>query len=204
MNVSPETLRAAEQAYPAFAPALREVAALARRGGALVAIDGRSGSGKTTLAALLARVFGCPVVHTDDYYLAFDCRAPGWQQTPAANMDLARLRAEVLDPLRAGRAGVSRPYDCHRGQFGPAAALPAGALTVLEGSYAHHPALGPYTLRVFLTCEPAVQAARLQAREGGNFEMFRTRWVPLEEGYLQAYGIEAAADLVLHTDASGG
>ena len=77
MNVSPETLRAAEQAYPAFAPALREVAALARRGGALVAIDGRSGSGKTTLAALLARVFGCPVVHTDDYYLAFDCRAPG-------------------------------------------------------------------------------------------------------------------------------
>src|SRR5699024_12105730 len=41
MNVSPETLRAAEQAYPAFAPALREVAALARRGGALVAIDGR-------------------------------------------------------------------------------------------------------------------------------------------------------------------
>ena len=119
-------------------------------------------------------------------------------------MDLARLRAEVLDPLRAGRAGVSRPYDCHRGQFGPAAALPAGALTVLEGSYAHHPALGPYTLRVFLTCAPAVQAARLQAREGGNFEMFRTRWVPLEEGYLQAYGIEAAAGLVLHTDASGG
>ena len=47
-------------------------------------------------------------------------------------------------------------------------------------------------------------AARLQAREGGNFEMFRTRWVPLEEGYLQAYGIEAAADLVLRTDASGG
>ena len=84
------------------------------------------------------------------------------------------------------------------------AALPAGALTVLEGSYAHHPALGPYTLRVFLTCAPAVQAARLQARGGGNFEMFRTRWVPLEEGYLQAYGIEAAADLVLHTDASGG
>ena len=171
---------------------------------ALAAVDGRCGSGKTTLGALLAAVFGCAVVHTDDYYLPFARRAPGWEHTPAANMDLARLRAEVLDPLRAGRAGVSRPYDCHRGQFGPAAALPAGALTVLEGSYAHHPALGPYTLRVFLTCEPAVQAARLQAREGGNFEMFRTRWVPLEEGYLQAYGIEAAADLVLHTDASGG
>lgn len=188
--------------YPVFAPALQAVADL--DAGALVAVDGRCGSGKTTLGALLAAVFGCAVVHTDDYYLPFARRAPGWEHTPAANMDLARLRAEVLDPLRAGRAGVSRPYDCHRGQFGPVAALPAGALTVLEGSYAHHPALGPYTLRVFLTCEPAVQAARLQAREGGNFEMFRTRWVPLEEGYLQAYGIEAAADLVLHTDASGG
>ena len=188
--------------YPVFAPALQAVADL--DAGALVAVDGRCGSGKTTLGALLAAVFGCAVVHTDDYYLPFARRAPGWEHTPAANMDLARLRAEVLDPLRAGRAAVSRPYDCHRGQFGPAAALPAGALTVLEGSYAHHPALGPYTLRVFLTCEPAVQAARLQAREGGNFEMFRTRWVPLEEGYLQAYGVEAAADLVLHTDASGG
>ena len=197
MNVSPETLRAAEQAYPAFAPALREVAALARRGGALVAIDGRSGSGKTTLAALLARVFGCPVVHTDDYYLALDCRAPGWQQTSVANMDLARLRLEVLDPLRAGRPAACRPYNAHEDRWGESYQIPAGRLVLCEGSYAMHPALGAYDLTLFVTCLPAVQESRLRAREGRRYDTFRARWVPLEEAYYRQYGIPARADLIL-------
>ena len=62
--------------YPVFAPALQAVADL--DAGALVAVDGRCGSGKTTLGTLLAAVFGCAVVHTDDYYLPFARRAPGW------------------------------------------------------------------------------------------------------------------------------
>ena len=67
---------AACRRYPVFAPALQAVADL--DAGALVAVDGRCGSGKTTLGALLAAVFGCAVVHTDDYYLPFARRAPGW------------------------------------------------------------------------------------------------------------------------------
>ena len=148
-----------------------------------------------------------PLCIRTDYYLPFARRAPRLgAHPPPPTWTLARLPRRSAGPRCApGAPAVSRTYDCHsRPNSAPRPALPAGALTILEGSYAHHPALGPYTLRVFLTCEPTVQAARLQAREGGNFEMFRTRWVPLEEGYLQAYGIEAAADLVLHTDASGG
>lgn len=186
--------------HPAFAPVLRAAKALAERGGpALVAIDGRCGAGKTALAAALARELGCAVVHTDDFYLPFARRDPAWQSTPAANMDFARLRAQVLDPLRAGRAASYRPYNCHNDTMGEARALPAGALTILEGSYSHHPDLGAYDLRVFVTCAPDEQARRLRAREGTAWPGFQARWIPLEEGYFHKWGIPAKADMVLDT-----
>ena len=65
----------------------------------LIALDGRCGSGKTTLAAQLAEQFpGSAVFHTDDYYLPPAQRIPNWAETPCANMDLTRLREEVLVP----------------------------------------------------------------------------------------------------------
>ena len=71
----------------------------------LVALDGRCGSGKTTLAAQLARQFPQSItVHTDDFYLPPASRVANWEQIPCANMDLARLRAQVLTPARAGQA----------------------------------------------------------------------------------------------------
>lgn len=167
---------------------------------AIVAVDGRCGSGKTALGVALGRAFGCPVVHTDDYYLPFARRAQNWQATPAANMDFARLHTEVLDPLRAGRPGVYRAYDCHADCFGAETPLPAGPLLVLEGSYSHHPILGGYDLTVFVTCSTACQEQRLRLREGANYDMFRSCWIPLEEGYFTVFDIENKADCVVNTD----
>ena len=63
----------------------------------VLALDGRCGSGKTTMAAALAEQFPDSIVlHTDDFYLPPADRVPGWEQTPCANMDFARLRDEVL------------------------------------------------------------------------------------------------------------
>ena len=68
----------------------------------VLALDGRCGSGKTTMAAALAEQFPDSIVmHTDDFYLPPADRVPGWEQTPCANMNLARLRDEVLAPSRA-------------------------------------------------------------------------------------------------------
>lgn len=176
------------------------VQALAESGrAAVVAVDGRCGSGKTALGTALGRAFGCPVVHTDDYYLPFARRSQNWQATPAANMDFARLRAEVLDPLRAGQPAVYRPYDCHADCFGAEVPLPARRLLVLEGSYSHHPILGGYDMTVFVTCPPQCQAERLHTREGENYDMFRSCWVPLEEGYFAVFDIENKADCVVNT-----
>ena len=134
---------------------------------AVLAIDGRCGSGKTTLAALLAQTLPCRVVHMDDFYLPFAARRPDWRTTPLGNMDLGRLRREVLEPARLGEEIAYHAYDCPHDALRPALLLPPRPLTVVEGSYSLAPALRPYyDLTVFLTCSQAEQAARPQAREG--------------------------------------
>lgn len=81
----------------------------------LVALDGRCGSGKTTLAAQLARQFPQSItVHTDDFYLSPASRVANWEQIPCANMDLERLRAQVLTPARAGRQSPTVPTPAGR------------------------------------------------------------------------------------------
>ncbi len=169
-------------------------------GPAVVAIDGRCGSGKTALAELIGSLFPCQTVHTDDFYLPFDRRRNDWREGIAGNMDLSRLREEVLLPLRAGRAVRYRPYSCQSGQFGAPVELEPGRLTVVEGSYSHHPTLaGAYDLKIFLTCPAQVQAARLQAREGEDFPAFQRLWMPLEERYFAACAVQSRSDLVLDT-----
>ena len=133
---------------------------LARLPNAVLAIDGRCGSGKTTLAALLAQTLPCRVVHTDDFYLPFAARRPDWRTTPLGNMDLDRLRREVLEPARRGEEIVYRAYDCPHDVLRPAALLPPRPLTVVEGSYSLAPALRPaMTSRSF---SPARRRSRLR------------------------------------------
>ena len=99
----------------------------------LVALDGRCGSGKTTLAAQLAEPFpGSAVFHTDDYYLPPAQRSPNWAETPCANMDLTRLREEVLVPAQAGAAVRSRAYSCREGSYLPEQCVPPAPLYILE------------------------------------------------------------------------
>lgn len=171
----------------------------------VLALDGRCGSGKTTLANALARQFPASVVlHTDDFYLPPAQRAHGWEQTPCANMDLARLRDEALRPAYAGQTVDYRAYSCREGAYQPAVQLPAQPLVILEGSYSHHPLLRPCeTLRVFVTCSKDEQVRRLQEREGERYANFAARWVPLEEGYFARYGIAESADFVVETTHGG-
>ena len=170
----------------------------------VLALDGRCGSGKTTLAnALAAQVPGCTLLRTDDFYLPPAQRCPDWAHTPCANMDLARLREELLRPARAGEPVFYRPYSCREGAYRPGQCIPAQPLSIVEGSYSHHPLLaGCYDLKVFVTCSPAEQTRRLQAREGERYPGFAARWIPLEEGYFAQYRIEETADLAVDTTAA--
>ena len=167
----------------------------------VLALDGRCGSGKTTLANTLARQFPASItLHTDEFYLPPDQRIRGWEKTPCANMDLARLRDEVLAPARAGKPVLYRAYSCREGAYLPPIPCQPARLVLVEGSYSHHPLLAGYeTLRVFVTCSKEEQTRRLQAREGERYANFAARWIPLEEGYFAQYRIEETTDLAVDT-----
>ena len=184
----------------AAAPIVQAALAAAKDAPVLLGIDGRCGSGKTTLANWLAQQLHCPVLHTDDFYLPLSSRCENWQQQPGANMDFYRLRQEVLQPLLCAQPAQYRAYSCAAGAFLPPTPLPDAPLTILEGSYSLHPALQTeFAVRVFVTCPPDVQAARLQAREGARYTQFVQRWIPLEEGYFAAHDPAARCDFVLDT-----
>ena len=96
----------------------------------VLALDGRCGSGKTTLANTLARQFPASItLHTDDFYLPPAQRIRGWEKTPCANMDLARLRDEALRPAYEGQPVQYRAYSCREGAYLPARELAAQPLT---------------------------------------------------------------------------
>ena len=174
-----------------FLPALALMESAAAKGEpAIVAIDGRCGSGKTSLARLAKEKLRCAVAHTDDFYLPEAERINDWARTPCANMDLARLRREVLEPFRAGEPVLYRPYRCGDGTYGEAVTLPAGGLLLVEGSYAHHPGLADlYDGKVFLTCDSRTQRRRLGKREGSRLSVFEKVWIPLEERYIRQFSI---------------
>lgn len=167
----------------------------------IVAIDGRCGSGKTGLARLIAQLFPCSVFHMDDFFLPFDKRTPQRLAQPGGNVDYERVLSEVLEPLSRGQDVVYRPFDCGTGGLLASRTVPFSPLTVLEGSYSHHPALAErYDLKLFLTCTQKEQRRRLLQREGTQgLSPFLERWIPLEEQYFSACHIEEESDLTVDT-----
>ncbi len=188
--------------YADFFPVLGELYKLAEKAGEgkhmTVAIDGRCGSGKTTFAGLISRLLPCNVVHMDDFYLPMEQRADNWAETPGGNMDFARLRSEILLPALAGECVCYRPYSCRKGELEETVRLPPCGLTIVEGSYSHHPLLAEaYDLKIFLTCSKQEQIRRLKAREGEYFSAFEQRWIPMEENYFFSCDVEAKSDMIL-------
>ena len=79
------------------------------------------------------------------------------------------------------------------------------AVTLVEGSYSCHPQLwNYYGLRLFLTVDPQEQLRRIRLRSGPEaLEVFRTRWIPLEEQYFRAFSIPERCDARFSTDGMG-
>jgi uridine kinase len=167
----------------------RRIDALAENSRLLIAIDGRCGSGKSSLAQLIASVYGAMVVHMDDFFQTERQKAAD-ERAVVANIDGARLMA-ALNPLSRGEPFEIRPYDCLTDEFLPPRLLRPGRVNVVEGSYCLHPAIRlDYGLKIFLTVDPETQKARLKARNPELYDRFVAEWIPQEEAYFKAYGIE--------------
>lgn len=163
----------------------------------IIAIDGRCASGKTSFATMLSCALGCPVVHTDDFYLPLARRNEEIMKDYFGHMDLARLGAEVLVPFSEGKSISYRPFSCKSQSFLDEIKIDAPRALIIEGTYSLFPTLSPYyDIRIFLDTDR--QKERLIEREGEEgYLRFASLWIPREEEYLKEVNPKALCDLVI-------
>lgn len=174
---------------------------LAQDGRALIVVDGPCAAGKTTLAACLAKLYQTAPLSLDDFFLPPEMRTAQRLSQPGGNVHWERFLAEVLRPLCAGEVFSFHRFCCRTGQMEAQLHIPT-PVTVIEGSYSHHPAFAEmyqslHAIRLWLDVGEEEQLRRLQNRNAEMLQMFRTRWIPLEKTYREAYHIREKADLRL-------
>lgn len=155
----------------------------------LVAIDGRCGSGKSSLSQLISSAYGAVVLHMDDFFQTEQQKAAG-ERAPVANIDGPRLKA-ALTPLSKGEPFEFRPYDCLTGEYLPPRFIHPGRMAVVEGSYCLHPKIRlDYDVKIFLTIDYKTQLERIKVRNPDLYDRFVAEWIPNEEKYFRAFGIQ--------------
>lgn len=160
----------------------------------LIGVDGHAGSGKTTFAGELAAALGgAPVLHLDD--IATHDELFAWT---------GRLLPQVIEPLRRGETAHYRPYDWRAHAFGPARALSAAPVVVIEGVGAGRRSLRPHLARLLwmeLPHEEAWRRGRL--RDGPEQRDFWHRWVAEEREHFTKDPSRPFADLLVRQGPDG-
>jgi uridine kinase len=172
----------------------------------VIAIDGHGAAGKSTIAAVVAQETGAALVHTDDF---FDARpaAPAVpeEQGLSGYYDWRRLRAEALEPLRAGRAAEFRRFDWERGRgLDGTVCLAPGPLIVLEGVFSASPQLSDLVDRsVFVDTPEPERLRRLRAQTTPS--EWDDQWLIAEQAYFRLIRPPCSFDLIISgTPAKGG
>lgn len=167
----------------------------------IAAIDGRCASGKTTLAEHLSREIDCNVFHMDDFFLRPEQRTERRLNELGGNVDYERFINEVLEPVFQGRNFSYRPYSCKTGELAAPVKVEDKSVNIVEGAYSCHPAmLERYDLRIFLSADYHTQLERIRARNGEEaLEIFKSKWIPLEERYFNGLDIAGKCDIYIST-----
>jgi len=169
------------------------------KGEVTLAVEGGAASGKSTLAELLSRVYGCTVIHVDDYFLRPEQRTPERLSEIGGNFDRERFIDEVALPLSRGEDMCVRRFDCGTMTLGEATEVKRSRLTVIEGVYSMHPKLSHlYNMSVFLDVPAEVQAKRIEGRNSPEMaRRFADEWIPKENAYFEAMNVKERCTIVL-------
>lgn len=170
----------------------------------LVGVDGMSNSGKSTLAQLLVEVYGCGVVHADDFFLQPHQRTPERLAEPGGNIDYERL-SPFAQMAGDNRAFEYQAYNCQLGALDSWRTVPGCPITLLEGAYCLHPKIAaPCDVRIFLSVEAETQRQRVIKRNGPEMAVrFENEWIPMEHSYFNEFKIRESCDIAIDTTALG-
>jgi len=165
----------------------------------IVGIDGAGAAGKSTVAAVLAGRLGAAVVAMDDFYRpAAERRTPephGW----GSDFDHDRLRAEVLEPLVAGRQARYGVYDWQEDRVRARARSVSRPIVLVEGIYVLQPSLrGFFDLALWIDAPREERLRRGLERDGeAERATWEQLWMPQEDRYMASVDARASADLIL-------
>ena len=164
----------------------------------VIAIDGRAASGKTTLAENLRIILDADVIHMDDFFLPPDLRTDDRLREAGGNIHYERFSDEVIPFVSERKPFVYRVFDCGRMDFDGVREIANKQFRIVEGSYSHHPKFGKYAdVLVFSDITSEEQIKRIRKRNGEKgLEMFRSRWIPMEERYFEHYSIKDNAHII--------
>jgi uridine kinase len=170
----------------------------------VVLIDGPAGSGKTTLGTMLSQVLGWSLVSMDDFFLPLDLRSEERLSEPGGNVHYERFYQEVVEPIVKARNGDNvspatyRLFSCITFDYAGEKTFDPNKPLIVEGSYSLHPYFKNYQdLGLFLSLDSKTQARRILARNGPEkAQVFRERWIPMENRYFDFYRISDRADLI--------
>ena len=192
--------RLAGRTFAEFFPLLCRIDRLLSQKPRVVLIDGMCASGKSALAEYLRVLYGAAVVHTDDFFLRPGQRTPARMAEPGGNIDYQRFALEAAPGIALGGPFAYRAFDCKTGGYSEISVSPS-PLTVVEGAYSLHPRMGLLPdIRVFMKLDPREQSLRILQRNGEKMHRrFIGEWVPKENRYFEAFGVEQNCDFIFDT-----
>lgn len=187
----------------------------------VAAIDGRCASGKTTLSALLKERLDAAgpdttasVIHMDDFFLPPSLRSPERLLEPGGNVHYERFSSEVFLPLKALKesSGLKpgpvrlcstaisyRRFDCSvMNYIKEPVRLAPSRIYIVEGAYCLRPEFRElYDLKIFASVSSELQSERILKRNGPEArEVFRKKWIPMEESYFDFFDIEGISEVL--------
>lgn len=168
---------------------------------AVIGIDGYCASGKTTLAVQLAQKFDCQIIHMDEFFLPPDMRTKERLSEIGGNVHYERFNDEVVSGLDERAEFVYRAFSCKYGDFTETRTVMPDKPVIIEGSYAFHPKIKlNYDLKIFLKADYETRLDRILQRNGREaLEIFKAKWIPLENRYFEEFGIEENCDITKQT-----
>jgi len=188
-----------KEQYQRALPILEKIAEAEEDVNLVIAIDGRCASGKSTLAHFLSEITGAGVVHMDDFFLPLAIRTKERLSEPGGNVHYERFRQEVLPRLRSEQAFSYPKFSCDIMDIDGEREVEASKIRIVEGAYSMHPIFGQYAdIRVFSDIDNETQLSRILQRNGADkLELFRNRWIPMEEYYIEKCSVLEQADILL-------
>lgn len=165
----------------------------------IIAIDGKCGAGKSILGEFLKKHYRASLFKMDDFFLQ------GFQRTkerfiqPGGNVDYERFYQTVIMPLLLKKDVKYQKFDCSQMKLSNnVEIIPYRHINIIEGTYSLHPYFKHYyDLSIVLDISVKMQERRILKRNGKDkLEVFKNKWIPLENQYFESYHIYEIADIV--------